>query len=192
MPRKFLDDIRSDINANMPDNSVGLVTPAVVRGIMQDMTDSLSEDVAYIYRAAGAQLAYPRPATPSLMTTLFDTQYLAANMDGTFTTPGAGTITLGTVAGRQYRGMLNISFEGGNAVEVNAGLFVGGILSPLWGAGVTIPGIGKQVTISMPWYINKSVANQVIGPALWLPAGAGTIDVLAVQFSCSILPTNNP
>ena len=192
MTRRFLDDIRADINAQVPDNNVGLVTPAIVRGLMQDMTDSLSEDVAFIYRAAGTLLAYPRTTAPALMTALFDTQYLAANMDGTTPDPGAGTITLGNVAGRQYRGVFNISFEGANAAEVNAGIFVGGALSPLWGAGVTIPGIGKQVTISMPWYINKSIANQVIGPALWLPGGNGTIDVLALQFSCSILPTNNP
>jgi len=190
--RKFLDDIRAEITSQMPDNSVGLVTPAIVRGIMRDIVDSTVEDVAFIYRTGGPATGYARTATAALLPNLFDADYLASNMDGTTTQITAGTITLGTVAGRQYKGTFNITFEGANGTEVQAGLFIGGVLSPLWGAAASVPAASRQVTITMPWYINKSVASQVIGPALWLPNGAGTIDVTAVQFSCSIMPTNNP
>ena len=192
MSRKFLDDIRAEITSQMPDNNVGLVTPAIVRGIMQDIVDSTVEDVAFIYRTGGPLVGYARTATAALLPTLFDANYLATNMDGVATQQAAGTITLGNVAGRQYKGTFNITFEGANGSEVQAGLFIGGVLSPLWGAAASVPAANRQVTITMPWYINKSVASQVIGPALWLPNGAGTIDVTAVQFSCSIMPTNNP
>ena len=191
MSRKFLDDIRDEINTQMPDNNVGLVTPAIVRGIMQDIVDSTVEDVAFIYRTGGI-LTYARTTTPALLPNLFDANYLATNMDGVTTQQAAGTITLGNVAGRQYKGTFNITFEGANQAEVNAGLFVGGVLTPLWGAAASVVAANRQTTITMPWYINKSVASQVIGPALWLPNGAGDISVTAVQFSCSIMPTNNP
>jgi hypothetical protein len=192
MSRRFLDDIRADIASQMPDNSVGLITPAIVRGLMRDVVDSTVEDIAFIYRTGGPLVGYARTAAPALMPNLFDSNYLAANMDSVTTQQAAGTITLGTVAGRQYKGTLNITFEAANGTEVQTGLFIGGTLSPLWGAAASVPAASRQVTITMPWYINKSIADQVIGPALWLPNGAGSIDVTAVQFSCSIMPTNNP
>jgi hypothetical protein len=192
MSRKFLDDIRADITSQMPDNNVGLVTPAIVRGIMRDIVDSTTEDVAFIYRTGGPLTSYARTTTAALLPNLFDANYLATNMDGVTTQDAAGTITLGNIAGRQYTGTFNITFEAANGTEVQAGLFLGGVLSPLWGAAASVVAANRQVTITMPWYINKSIASQVIGPALWLPNGAGTIDVTALQFSCSIMPTNNP
>ena len=191
MTRKFLDDLSAEISLKVPDNTTGLVTPAIVRNLMIDITDSTVEDIAFIYRSSPL-LAYARGVAPALLGGVFNATYLAPNMDGTSVDENAGTIILGNVAGRQYRGVLQITFEGTNGAEVLGGLYIDGVLSSLWAGGVTIPGVGKQVTLNIPWYIQKSVAASIIGPAIWLPNGAGTIDILAAQFSCSILPTNNP
>ena len=44
MARRFLDDIRADIASQLPDNTVGAITPAIVRGLLNDIIASTVQD----------------------------------------------------------------------------------------------------------------------------------------------------
>ena len=57
MARRFLDDVRADIQSLLPDNITGEISPADMRTLLTDITDSTIQDECIITGDVGATFA---------------------------------------------------------------------------------------------------------------------------------------
>ena len=190
MTRRFLDDIRADIASQMPDNTLGLITPAIVRNLLNDIIDSTIQDECGIVTSVPvAGFAVTTTFTP--ITTAVFTQDIGG--DGSFLTVNAagGNITLSSTAGFAYSVVAAISFEAPNNDEIEIVVLVDGVPKPYSPLG-TGRGNNRPVTVYVDAIINPAPASALVQVGLRAPAGATTILIEDCVLGVTIQPTNNP
>ena len=187
MARRFLDDIRADITADLADNSTGDISPADIRLNLIDMCDSLASDEAGLassVETTGIALTgtFANLATVYSSGTGDDGDFLNVNV-------GNGTVTGTATAGFSYQLLGTLVIEAGNneVVELafgSNGVVVGGV--------VTIIGDGSN-DASRSWaaFIQSAPSSGVFSIMARAQDGSATIDVVSARFVVSILPTNN-
>jgi hypothetical protein len=187
MTRRFLDDVRADINNTIVANIVGDIGADDLRPLMIDTIDSSISDESRLLRttfvaAVPVGLTYTSPVT-------YD---VAEGGDATFlkVNQGAGTITTATVAGFTYDVYMVITFVGTQNVRFDCSFMLNGV-----NTGLQISGIGfgndDPTTIQIQSTSLSTATDSVIELGIRADL-AGTIDILQAALRVDILPTNNP
>lgn len=131
MPVKSINELIAQANAGFPDNTTGLITPAILRQFVLDFLAAMAP--AYGLLTATGPLVQALTPTPSLL--VFSTAY-DSNPAQTTTAVPASTIT------RAERGSsritLNATFACLNNISVNFFLYRNGV-----NTGVKVTGVGR-------------------------------------------------
>jgi hypothetical protein len=185
MALKFIQDIKTEINTLLPDNSVGLITPALMRTVLQDMTDSLYT------RAAALQGNHEAVPVPQLLTAI-PTNYPALYNQLFNLNPSqfdadlvAGTITL-LVAGFAIDWRLEMVGEGANGTEFVGQLYKNGIAESRIQMATVATGAGELHSVEASGFTVGVVAGDVFELRL---SGTGTITFTDISVSSFLVPT---
>lgn len=187
MARRFLDDIRADLLTLLPDNVVGEISPADVRGILRDIIDSTVQDEAALTSPPSTVLNLT--PTPTEYPQIFDAVigglpgFLVANAV-------TGRFELSPTPGFSYTFRYYLQAEGPQNAELNFNITRGGVV-----VGETYEiitrGPGRGTAAAAAWYEISGVANGTFGVALSSP-GSDTFTITNAFAIASIVPTNNP
>ena len=191
MTRRFLDEIRAEINAQIVTNAAGDITAALLNPLMIDTIDSCIQDECAI-ASNTTSLAVPTTATwASLGTGVYD---IVTGGDGDFLSPDEviGDISSSDTAGFTYLVEGKVSIEGINqntSIEFSIladGVPVGFIASVTGGHGERpLSTSFSHLSLSTPAGTHYTIGVNT-------PNGAETIDIGSVGLSLTIQPTNNP
>lgn len=203
MPRRFLDDIRADVNTlknraatDFPDNNIGSITPAVLRTYQEDsMTlrideiDSQKQDEAFLI-ATTDQLNVSIGANWTTLTT-YDVAsgddsagqgFLKVNQAG-------GIITTKDVSGWTYKAAAFVSFEGAGNVRYDLAIMANGVPVGFIGS-TTGEGAADPVSVAATHTDPSTQANTEFSIAMKTDS-AGDIDIFSAVLEVTIMPTNN-
>ena len=190
MSRRFVDDIRADIDANLADNNTGDISPIDIRESMQDMCDSLTSDQAVL----GLTTASPGFSvnTGWTVVNVFDESSGDDSAGQGFLNidQGAGTITTHATPGFSYRVLTGLSMEGTLNDRYDMTVLVDGVPAA-YTSSVTGEGPDDPVGMHAEIIIGASTASSAIACAIRAES-AGTIEILDCTMHVSIVPTNNP
>ena len=189
MPRKFLDNIRTEISTLFADNTTGDISAADLQQVTLDMVDSLAQDEGFIYGdVATAPIALT--ATPIPISTGY-TQTIGGAPGFVILNQAGGSIQLGPTAGFSYQIKSQITLATTNNEEIHFQLAVNG--SPVGYIG-SISGAtgGDQVSVAVEFIRLTSLSNEVWQIYASTPDGTGTITVESIFLYAAVLPTNNP
>jgi hypothetical protein len=144
MALMFINDVKAEINSQLPDNSTGAITPAILRGVLQDMTDSLYGRGAAILGTHSPAVVLALTAALTKFTTLFLTQ-INANAAVFTTSIVNGDITTHE-GGFFHEFTITAVFDGATNTDVRFALFKNNLqVGGAFGAQTT--GAGELVTL---------------------------------------------
>ena len=189
MARKFLDDVRAEINTLINDNASGEISPLDVRTCLIDIVDSGVQDESYIFGDVPDQPFALTGAYQSIGT-LYTTGVPA--VPG-FVTPnsGAGTITLSATAGFTYSIKTQITLSTSNNEEVDFRIGINGVPVGYVGSIIGSAG-GRELSVSVEYILLAAGVSDVITLMARAADGSGTMSVDSIFLFAAILPTNNP
>lgn len=189
MARRFLDDVRADINAQIIANAAGLITADILRPLMIDQIDSTIEDEAAIgSNTLQAGLAVDDvnwTTIPSDTAVGGDAQFLNVDLAG-------NQIISAPTAGWTYSltGLASIK-AGNNSVFELAVLLAGvpvGYIGSATTRGVNRPQSLQAYDLEISTPASSSYQLGIRGIA----TGVTTVDVTGCALTMTIKPTNNP
>jgi len=191
MTRRFLDDVRADINSMIVTNTTGDITAAILAPLMIDTIDSTIQDECAISSNTPSLGVASTPVWQSLSTGIYDN---VIGGDGNFLNPDVltGTVTSSAIAGWTYELEGKISIEGINqntSIEFSIladGVPVGFIASVTGGHGE------RPLSTSVSHIALSTPASTVYTLGYQTPNGNETIDIGSVGLSMTIQATNNP
>ena len=191
MTRRFLDDVRADIDAVIVPNGAGAITAALMNPIMHDMIDSTIDDEGGIFGVTPVT-GIPVTAAFSELLTLFTTEL---GGDGTFIIPAAalGQVTSSAVAGFTYNALVQLSVECANNSQFDFTVMQDGIAIGV-GESVTGRGTGngRPVAVNIETLILSAPADAVYTVGVKSPDGNSNINVIKASLFIVVKPTNNP
>ena len=158
MTLKFIQDIKAEINTQLPDNSTGAITPSILRGVLQNMTDSLYTRGAAILGTHSPAVVLALTAALTKFTTLILNQI--NNNPSIFTTSIVNANITALEGGFFHQFTMTAVFDGPVSTDVKFALFknnvqVGGVFgSQTTGAGELIT---LQATISQIGVVDNDV-----------------------------------
>jgi hypothetical protein len=187
MTRRFLDNVRSDINTQIVTNTNGDITAVVLAPLMIDTIDSSIQDESRLLKTV-EELAIP-------ITTVYTAPVVydsAEGGDATFLKVNlpAGTITTNTVAGFTYDVFLVLTFIGIQNTRYDATFLLNGVAVGLEVSAIGF-GINDPTTIQIQSTSLSTASDSVISVGIKADI-AGNIDLLQAALRVDIMPTNNP
>jgi hypothetical protein len=187
MVRRFIDDIKADVDAQIVPNGSGLITADIVRPIMIDTLDSTTEDQAKLRRDA-PQLAVPLTTS---YTTPIEFDYEEGG-DGNFLIVNrvAGTLTSSATPGFSYGFVLEVTLIGTANVRYDMTALVGGVETGFVASG-TGEGLNDPITLNLTGTSLSTPASGVLQLGLKTD-NADDVDIQSAAMKLDILPTNNP
>jgi hypothetical protein len=188
MSRIFLDTLRANIATVFPDNTLGEISPADLRGICLDTVDSTVPDEALLTMSAPL-VGEVLTATPSIPLSQFDG---SIGGDGVFLkpNPAGGYIEGTTTAGFSYYIIAESTFSPGNNEIVNIQGVVDGVP---FGPVQSVTGNGTDaVSVSLIAVFNSMPSDGQLALSYAAPDGAATITIQSAETLVIITPTNNP
>lgn len=188
MTRRFLDDVRADINAAIIPNINGDITADVLRPLLIDTIDSTIDDEGGLLITA-SQLAYT--VTDNWVPLLFDS---AVGGDGDFITPDpvSESITTSATPGFTYKIDGALSILGGNNEVFQLAIGVAGL--PVGYIGeITTRGNGRPGGVAASHLSLSTSSSSVFQLMMRCSSSASTnIDISSGYLLATIKPTNNP
>jgi hypothetical protein len=190
MTRRFIDDIKNEINTLMADNASGDFTLAMDRSIRFDMLDSTVQEEATILSNHVESLGYPVTGSYALLSSVYNE---TIGGDGTFliVNESAGQITTTVTPGFTYFGLVALSIQGPNNADYLFTISENGVQIG-YQAAVTSTGGTNRLSMSFPLEVNAAPASASYGVSIMSPNGAATVDILDINFRLAVLPTFNP
>ena len=189
MTRRFLDDVRTDI-VNLMAQPTPLTKTQVIASLAKDILDSCVQDECYIRSTAPTLGVAVTDSWTKVNSTTYDVEL---GGDGSFLIPSFanGEITTSAIAGFSYIIAANVTFTGTNNTRyffsaLENGVPIGGIDSHL------ISGNSSPVSSLILTRELSAPANAVFALGIMSDKAVDTIDIVAVDFSVEIVPTNNP
>jgi len=189
MARRFLDDIRAAIDAQMPDNTVGAITPAIMRTTLKDMIDSTIQDEAFIYGTTPTQINLTAAWVP-VPVSFFQYQ-LGGDPDFLKINLATASITTAATAGFTYEAIAIVNMEAAQNNEAEFAIAINGVVSGLRvevvgrGPGRSVNGIARDLSVSTP-------SNAVYTLMARAPSGGVSAILVSAGLAVTVLPTNNP
>ena len=186
MTRKFLDQIKTDMETILPDNLTNEVSPADIRTVITDVMDSTKQDEGVI--SGGAVGVAPLDGVFQSLAS-FDTEegddaiFLKLNA-------AAGQIQTASTAGYTYQISAKIAFDAGNN---NLEFTIGMNGTPI-GFITRDEGAGNndQVTIQVGYFSRSTPADAVFTLMVRAVDGSANLNVVETALAAVIWPTNNP
>jgi hypothetical protein len=187
MSRRFLDDVRTDVNTQLVTNGTGAITASILNPIILDTIDSTIPDECFL--SGDATAAIPIGVTYTQLSTAFNNQ---AGGDGDFLKPDVvnGQVETSTTAGFTYSVSTRVSFYGTTNSDFDFTIFQDGVAIGFAG-GETGEGVNDPVTGVASVLVNSAPTNALYSVAV-KSSQASTIDIIDILLSVIILPTNNP
>ena len=177
MTRKYTDELKSELTTTLPDNSTGLITPALLRGVIEDVIDSL--------RPAWAGIRADHSAAPVSFAT--SATWTKINAAGLWTVGGQSDnseFSYDLVNGELVTKFANynhlcqaaINFAGTTNVEYQFSLAMNGV--PL-GTLVSVDGdgAGRILQAADMAIIISTAVNDRISLMVRSPGGASSIQI---------------
>jgi hypothetical protein len=185
--RIFLDDLRANIAAAIPDNTTGLVDPADVRVNMLDTVDSTVPDEAALTQSAPL-VGVVLTAAWLIPLSLFDG---TLGGDGVFLKPNAagGFIEGTTTPGFSYYIIAETNFIAANNDVVEVSAVIDGV--PFGPATTLISNGTDPLTLNIIAIQTSMPSNGQLALAYRSTAGA-TITINSSETLVVVTPTNNP
>ncbi|AUR97446.1 hypothetical protein NVP1239O_10 [Vibrio phage 1.239.O._10N.261.52.F6] len=188
MTRRFLDDIRAEINTYLV--AGGDTTASELNPTLIDMLDSTIEDESAIFSLVQTDNVPTTTEWTKINTTVYGG---SQGGDGVFLKPdfANGQIVTNTVAGFSYNVGAAISFEGQANTRFDFRLLKDGI--PVGIIDIqTGEGNNDPITANPRAYIPSADSDAVFSVGVRSPDGANNIDIISAVLYATILPTNNP
>ena len=188
MTRRFLDDVRADLNAQLV--AGGKTTADELRPLLIDMIDSTIQAECAIFSTQQTDNVQTTTAWTKINTTVFGA---SIGGDGVFLKPdfASSEIVTNTVAGYSYVLGASISFEGQSNTRFDFILLKDGapvgIIDIQTGEGNSDP-----ITANPRAYILSADSNAAFSVGVRSPDGANDIDIISAVLYINILPTNSP
>lgn len=143
MTLKFIQTIKNEINVTLPDNNTGLITPAVLRNLLQDMTDSLYNRFAAIFGDhVLAPVAQPITAIPTNYPGLYNAN-VALDPAVLSVNQVLGEITI-NVTGFITEGSIGFTANGANGRVLTANLAKNGTVNDRFKTSASLTGAGNN------------------------------------------------
>jgi len=190
MTMQFLSVLKANINSQMPDNSVGAITPAIMRANLQDIVDSLYyRSAALIGDHAAVPIAQALTTTPTnypnLYTNLIEVD--PAVVTGDIVTGETEPLLTGFV----NEILMAFTASGANGRIVTARLAKNGTVQDRFTFGVTMTGPGELQAGSIALPTIGVNANDVFTLLLSVDVNA-SITFSSISLVNRIIPTFSP
>lgn len=186
MTRKTLSQCAVDAAALFPDNSTGLISPADLRSVVQDLLDSLNPAAAMAYGAPNTATAMT--ATPARLPAAYFSDFFSDDPAVIEGRAGAnGDIICHSAVG-QLQINLDTTFHAANGVDVNFYIARNGVVLPPIARG-TGTGAGDFQTIAMGWLVIDLAANDTFTIFAATPGGAASVTIGGCAIKGILLPT---
>lgn len=187
MTLRFVQDIRNKINTDLPDNTTGLITPATIRGVLQDMTDSLFSRSAGVYgdhQSAPASQALT--TTPTNYPTIYNAN-LNLNPSIFSVDQSTGIITL-LQAGFVHTFDISANFSGPNNNDLIMQVFRNSVAEPRTLVTENTTGTSNYITMDVQIPFVGIAVNDTLELRL-SSTSAGTFNFAALLLSATLSPT---
>ena len=195
MSRKFLDTIRSEIDAGVFTNSDGLVTAASVNSILKDMTDSLAQDEAALLGSDPVTMALTGDWSVISNATVVGgaayPNFIGGDANFLQIDNVAGTITGSTTPGFSYECVGAVSLDAGTNAVIEATIGTNGLPSTYVASMVGTGGV-RNLSVYLSRYNLTSAASDAYSLMLRVESGSGAVTVSSRTFGAIVLPTNAP
>jgi hypothetical protein len=188
MTRRFKDDIKTDINLYIVNNTQGEITPDILRPIIIDGLDSNADDEAGI---ASSTINMAVAVTDSAWTVLSTDIVVGGDAEFLIVDGANDKVTTAAIAGYSYTmtGLASISATNGAVFElavIENGVPVGYVGS------LTTRGAAKPVSVQAYNHdLSTASSREVQLAARIVSSASGTIDVYGCSLVVTIKPTNN-
>ncbi len=188
MSRKFLDDIKTDINTLWADNITGNISPADLRGPIIDSIDSLKQDEG--------QIASTAPTIGLVLTGTFQdlitTYDIESGDDGSFlkTFFASGQIQSSATPGFSYQCVGRVTVEAANNETIEFSVGINSV--PIGFIGALTGNANNDLSVDFSHFERAASANDNFTLMARAADGAATIDIQAILMTLIIWPTNNP
>lgn len=187
MSLKLISQIKAEIDANLPDNSTGLVTPATLRAVLQDMVDSLYSRLAGLFGAFPAPLSQSLTTLPVIYPVLTPTA--VNNHPSLFTVNTAtGKITT-NFAGFGVNISLAAVFSAPANTDVYIELFKNNILVPRIFIADQGTGAGELKSVSYYLPAGQILVGDVFDVRLRSPQGPVSVAFTSLDVTIALQPT---
>lgn len=188
MTLKFLNDIRTEINALFPDNTAGLITPAALRTVVNDMVDSLFDRGCALRGPGVTPVAQALTATPTLFPALY-TDVINNNPSVFTTNLVAGNITA-LEGGFSHQLQVSAIVAAAINTQVSVTVFKNG--AAISGqAGVETTGAGETKTLQFTIPVIGVVDNDVFD-IRWSSVPNQTVTFTSLGLILKLSPTQSP
>ena len=186
MSLKFIQVIKNEINSLLPDNTSGLITPATLRTVLQDMTDSLYNRTGALFRAAATAVAQALTTAPTNYPAIYDTG-LAADPAVVSNNLVSGLVTP-QVTGFGCYVTVSLTADGANGRVVTAQAAKNGVQIVSSRVSVSCSGAGNKEsgTITIP--VVGVVAGDIFTLLLSVDTGA-SINIWQQVLQVKVVPT---
>lgn len=190
MALEHITDLGAIIDADLPDNATGAITPAVLRSVLHDMVDSLWGRACSLF---GEHISVPIVAACTATPTNFPAlQDEVVNNNPTMFTVNiaASTITvLSPGAGYAFTFILGFTCAGTAGVDVQGLLYKNSVRVDRFSAATECTGAGKMVGGAFSALVTGVVANDVFEVRFATPGGANNITFYNVELNLVQHPT---
>jgi hypothetical protein len=185
MARRFLDDVRADLSAQLVTD--GDTTAPQLLSLLIDTIDSTINDESALVIDIDVPLVTTTAFVPIIN---YDT---VIGGDGDFLTPDAvaGTIKSSATAGFTYDLFGQVSFIATNNARYEFVMLRNGIESGFV-AAVTGTGVSDSMTLSVDTTVLSNLSNNTVSLGLRSIVGGDAITLTQVVLKAVVKPTNNP
>jgi len=190
MARRFLNDVRADIDTDIATNGVGNISALILNPILNDMVDSTVQKSSAIFGFTPVALIATAITFQSL-TTVYEGE---TGDDGDFLNTDFlnGTITNSATAGFTYDLFGNVSYtDVGNGIPVEFAILLNGVEQGFV-ASTTGGGTGDPVSAAFIHTDLSAPSSGVWSIGVRTPNGVDTIDIISIAMGCVVQPTDGP
>lgn len=187
MTRKFLDEVRADIDTTLITG--GDTTAPKLAQLLNDVIDSSVQDECAIYSTASGSVDITNAWTKVNSTTYSaDTGEVPGFLFPDFAN---GQIAVSPTAGFTYSVTATLVMQGDTNDRYDLTIFEDGVKVPVEVSG-TGDGTNDPITLQVRWYVKSAPANGVYAMFVKSQNASDTITVDQAILAVTIQPTNNP
>lgn len=179
--RKTSDALRAEVLANFPDNTTGLITPAAVRQMFEDIIDSFTQAWGILQGSPGVATALT--TTPTKLS-IFDTVFATSPELAADATTDSITATLGGY----FSFNVTVSMAGDNNADIELALYRDGAPT-IWVSLTTTTGAANRAELTLEGFTQGNPGSVFELYARTL-TGTANVTFSLNQFLMSTVQTN--
>lgn len=187
MARLTLAAVAQDMAVQLADNTSGAITPAKLRGVLQNMLDSLNPVTAMAW-GSPASVAVPLTSTPSRLPVTFFTDSFSddPNVLSGRVNPNGDLISLSAVG--QLSLSFNINYAGTTGADFNLYIYRNAAALPFI-VRLSTTGLTNVQSADFNWLIQDTAVSDTYSIWAASQAATGTLTVSGIAIKGIQLPT---